>query len=230
MRNNENFQPRRPVVLEGVATKTGVNISDSAITYLKQVYLLLTASLILAVAAGFVGMSSPFAYEHPIILIVMQFAALFIAFKFQNPATLYLFTGLSGFALGPLIAIYINAGMSAIVGQAAFMTAAAFGGLSVYAMTTKKDFSRMGGMLMAGVIVLIVGSLINMFMESTAIAFAISSVGAVIFSAFILYDTQRLKEMPWAVSPSLGALSLYINILNLFIMLLQLLGIMGGDD
>ncbi|HIJ85664.1 MAG TPA: Bax inhibitor-1/YccA family protein [Magnetococcales bacterium] len=210
--------------------QSGLIIDGNAVAYIKQVYALLAASLIVSVAAGYVGMTLPFAREHPIILMVIMFGALFLAMKVQNTATLFLFTGISGLSLGPVIAVYVGAGMSHIVGQAAFLTGVIFVGLSFYAMTTKKDFSVMGGMLFAGLIVVVVGGLVNLFLHSSAVAFAISAVGALVFSGFILYETQRLKMEPWAISPSVAALSMYLNVVNLFTTLLQILGIFGKDD
>ncbi|MBF0296082.1 MAG: Bax inhibitor-1/YccA family protein [Magnetococcales bacterium] len=203
--------------------------SDVA-TYLKQVYALLASSLIVAVAAGYVGMTLPFAREHPIILMLLMFGAMFLAFKVQNAATLFLFTGISGLALGPMIAHYVGAGMAGVVGQAAFMTGAVFTGLTFYSLTTKRDLSMMSGMLFAGLIVLVVGGLINLFLHSTALSFAISAAGCVIFAGYILFETQQLKAQPWAVSPPVAALSMYLNVVNLFTSLLRLLGILGGDE
>ena len=219
---------KTPGTTAPVERATGMD--NSAIDYIKQVYALLAASMIVAVAAGYVGMSLPFAREHPIILMLMMFAAMFLAFKVQNAGTLFLFTGISGLAVGPIIAMYVSAGLSHLVGQAAFMTGAAFVGLSFYAVTTRRDLSMLGGMMFAGLIVLVVGGLLNIFFQSTAVAFALSACGAVIFCGFILYETQQLKANPGAVAPSVAALSMYLNILNLFLSLLRLLGIMGGDD
>ena len=229
---NENRQFPTPVGSRTAADtrRGGLTIDGSAVAYLKQVYVLLAASLIVAVSAGYVGMTLPFAREHPIILMVMMLGALFLAMKMQNTATLFLFTGISGLSLGPIIAIYVGAGMSHIVGQAAFLTAAIFIALSFHAMTTKKDLSMMGGMLFAGLIIVVVGGLINLFVHSTAVAFAISAVGALVFSGYILYETQRLKMEPWAIAPSVAALSMYLNVVNLFMTLLQILGIFGRDE
>ncbi|MEO5331753.1 MAG: Bax inhibitor-1/YccA family protein [Magnetococcus sp. YQC-5] len=210
--------------------QASMNLEASVVTYLKQVYALLASSLIVAVAAGYVGMTLPFAREHPIILMLMMFGAMFLAFHVKNAATLFLFTGLSGLSVGPVIAYYIGAGMSGVVGQAAFMTGAVFTGLTFHALTTKRDLSMMHGMLFAGLIVVVVGGLINLFLHSTALSFAMSAAGCVIFAGYILYETQQLKAQPWAMAPSVAALSIYLNILNLFMSLLRLLGIMGGDD
>lgn len=217
-------------VSETAASGAVANPESAAIEYLKQVYAMLASSLIVSVAAGYVGMTLPFAREHPIILMLMMFGAMFLAFKIRNAGTLFLFTGISGLAVGPLIALYVGAGMTHIVGQAAFMTGAAFVALSVYALTTRKDLSMLGGMMFAGLIVLLVGGLLNLFFASTALSFALSAGGAVIFSGFILYETQQLRSNPGAVAPSVAALSMYLNIFNLFLSLLRLLGILGGDD
>jgi modulator of FtsH protease len=224
-RMNSNMQ-QPPQANSGTAT----SVEHSAVTYLKQVYSLLASSMMVAVAAGWVGMTLPFAREHPYILMFMFLGSVFLAYKVQNAATLFLATGLSGLSIGPMIAMYIGAGMSHVVGQAAFLTGGIFIGLTFYAMTTKKDFSWMGGMLFAGLIVVILGGLINMFVGSTAMSFGISAIGALIFSGLILWETQQLRNNPWAMPPTVAALSMYLNVLNLFISLLQILGILGSDD
>jgi modulator of FtsH protease len=225
-RMNSNNTPQSPWANSEVAAKAG----SGAVAYLKQVYSLLAASLLVAVAAGWVGMTLPFAREHPYILMFMFFGAVFLAYKVQNTATLFLATGISGLSIGPIIAMYIGAGMSHIVGQAVFLTGGIFIGLTFYAMTTKKDFSWMGGMLFAGLIVVILGGLVNIFIGSTAMSFGLSAIGAMIFSGLILWETQQLRNNPWAVPPTVAALSMYLNVINLFLSLLRILGILGGDD
>jgi modulator of FtsH protease len=202
----------------------------SVATYLKQVYALLAASLAISVSAGYVGMRLPFAYEHPIIMCLLFLGAVMLCSYVKNTATLFLAAGLGGLSVGPMIAYYVNAGMSSIVGQAAFMTGGAFAGLSFYALTTKRDLSRMGGMLFAGLMVLIVGGLVNLFMQSSALSFAFAAMGAVVFSGLIIWETQMLKENPWAVPPAAAALSMFLNVFNLFLSLLRLLGFLGGED
>jgi modulator of FtsH protease len=225
-RVNANNNAKSPWANSGTTARA----DSSAVTYLKQVYALLASSMMVAVAAGWVGMTLPFAREHPYILMFMFFGAVFLAFKVRNVATLFLATGISGLSVGPLIAHYVGGGMSNIVGQAAFLTGGIFIGLTFYAMVTKKDFSWMGGMLFAGLIIVVLGSLINIFVGSTAMAFGISAIGALVFSGLILWETQQLRNNPWAVPPTVAALSMYLNVLNLFISLLQVLGIMGRDE
>ncbi|OSM00018.1 hypothetical protein MAIT1_00423 [Magnetofaba australis IT-1] len=187
--------------------------------------------MVFGVIGGWMGMHSPFALQNPMLVSFIGLGAVILASFVRNTATLLLAASALGFSAGPIIAYYVGAGMSHIVGQAAFMTGAAFGGLSMYALTTKRDLSMLGGMLMAGVIVLIVGGLLNAFLfQSGAMQFAMAAMGAVIFSGIIVWETQQLKNQPWAIPPGSAALSMYINLFNLFISLLQILGIMGGDD
>lgn len=206
-------------------------VSDEAMAYLKQVYTMLAASLFFAVAAGYVAMGVPFFYESHFLMFFLFLGSLFLVHVRPGAPTLFLFAGIGGAMTGPVVALYIGLGMSALVGQAALMTGVAFGGLTFYSLTTRKDLSWMGGMLFAGLIVLIVGSLINhFFMQSTAMGFAMAGMGAMIFSGLILWETQTLKAHPWMVPPASAAASLFLDILNLFLVLLQLLGIMNSDD
>ncbi|MBF0178250.1 MAG: Bax inhibitor-1/YccA family protein [Magnetococcales bacterium] len=207
-----------------------IDVKDSAVEYLKQVYALLAASLVMAVASGYVGMYTPFAFEHPILLLVIEVGVFFLALKIKNTPTLFLFAAISGFTIGPVIAVYVGSGLSGVVGQAMSLTAAIFVGMTFYAMTTRRDLSMMGTFLFAGLIVLLVGSLLNMFFHSSAMGFALSAAGALIFSLYIAWETQSLKENPWAVKPQEAALSMYLNVINLFLSLLRLLGILGSDD
>jgi len=114
-----------------------------------------------------------------------------------------------------------------------FVTAAAFGGLSLFGYTTKKDMSGLGTFLIMGVIGLVIAMVINMFLQSSMMAMIISIIGVLIFSALIAYDTQRLKmtyyqlggnQTALAVATGFGALSLFINFINLFQFLLMLMG------
>lgn len=232
MTNDPRFSAAPPVPgVANISRASASLVSGEAVAYLQQVYALLAGSLILSVAAGYTGMSLPFALEHPILLIVLQFAALFLAMYVKNTATLFLFTGISGLALGPLLAAFVHAGLSSVVGEAVFMTGGVFTGLTFYALTTKRDLSMMSGMLFAGLMVILVGGLINLFVQSSIVSLAMAAMGAVIFSGFIVYETQQLKQAPWVIPPAVAALSMYLNILNLFLDLLRLLAAFtGGKD
>ena len=117
--------------------------------------------------------------------------------------------------------------------QTFFVTAAAFAGLSLYGYTTKRSLSGMGSFLVMGLIGLIIASLVNLFMQSGALAFAINVIGVLIFAGLTAWDTQRLKHMYDVVagnaemaakSSIMGALNLYLNFVNMFMFLLQFLG------
>ncbi|NIR59800.1 MAG: Bax inhibitor-1/YccA family protein [Gammaproteobacteria bacterium] len=135
-----------------------------------------------------------------------------------------------GASLGVLGLVYTGQSLT----QTFFITAAAFFGLSLWGYTTKRDLSGMGSFLMMGLIGLIVAMVVNLFLQSPALMFAISAIGVLVFAGLIAYDTQRLKlmyaqtagnEQAMSVATSFGALSLYINVINLFQFLLMFLGV-----
>ena len=141
------------------------------------------------------------------------------------------FSALMGLSISYIFAIYT--GIS--IAQTFMVTAIAFAGLSLWGYTTKKDISAWGSFLIMGVIGLILASIVNIFLASSAVQFAISSIGVLIFAGLTAYDTQRLKneyiqmaqhgESDWiAKSAIMGALSLYLNFLNMFMFLLQFMG------
>jgi FtsH-binding integral membrane protein len=142
------------------------------------------------------------------------------------------FAAVMGLSISSIFAIYT--GIS--IAQTFFATAIAFLGLSLYGYTTQRDLSGMGSFLLMGLIGLIVASLINLFMESSALQFAISVIGVLIFAGLTAYDTQRLKSEYVQIvnmgggarelnaSAISGALSLYLNFLNMFMFLLQFMG------
>jgi FtsH-binding integral membrane protein len=143
----------------------------------------------------------------------------------------YAFAVLMGLSLSSIFLVYT--GVSIV--QTFLVTSIAFAGLSLWGYTTKKDISGWGSFLIMGVIGLIAASIINIFLGSPAIAFAVSVIGVLIFAALTAYDTQRIKteyveharhgDQEWlAKSAILGALSLYLNFINLFMFLLQFLG------
>lgn len=113
-----------------------------------------------------------------------------------------------------------------------FATAAAFASLSLYGYTTKRDLSGMGTFLLMGVVGLIVASLLNLFMQSTAMMYAISAIGVLIFAGLTVYDTQRIKSIYFQVASTdfigkaaiMGALSLYLDFVNMFQFLLSFMG------
>lgn len=207
--------------------------SSSAISsFVKQTYKLLTASLIAATAGAYIGVDYVKTFSW--MLLIVEFALLFgLYFTKRNPSLslvlLFAFTFVTGLTLGPVLNTYIGAGMGNVITQAFLMTATAFGGLTIFAFNTKKDFSTWGKFLFIALIVIVVASLINIFTHSPMLQIVIAGVGAILFSAFILYDTQMIIRGGYD-SPILAAVALYLDILNLFISLLQILGIFNNRD
>ena len=140
----------------------------------------------------------------------------------------WVFAGLMGLSLSSIFLVYTTASIV----QTFFITATAFGALSLYGYTTKRDLSAMGSFLFMGLIGLIIASLVNLFLASSALQFAISVIGVLIFAGLTAYDTQQIKEMYYegdgeAVAGRkaiMGALRLYLDFINLFMFLLQFLG------
>ncbi|WP_323776610.1 Bax inhibitor-1/YccA family protein [Leisingera sp.] len=143
----------------------------------------------------------------------------------------YAFATVMGLSISSIFLVFTG---ESIV-QVFLITSIAFAGLSLVGYTTKKDLSGMGAFLIMGLIGLIVASIVNIFLASSAMAFAISVIGVLIFAGLTAYDTQRIKndylqmahagDQEWlAKSAIMGALSLYLDFINMFMMLLQLLG------
>lgn len=203
--------------------------------FIKQTYQLLAASLLAATAGAYIGTNSAAFLTGGAfwIAVIAEFACLFgLMFAKKNAklalVLLFAFTFVSGLTLGPALARYIGAGMGNVITQAFLMTTVAFGGLSLFAMNTKRDFSAMGKFLFIALIVIVVASLINIFTASPVFALVISGGAALLFSAYILYDTQNIIRGAYD-SPVLAAVSLYLDIINLFVSLLHILGALSGN-
>ncbi|MCM8857670.1 MAG: Bax inhibitor-1/YccA family protein [Candidatus Thiodiazotropha sp.] len=139
-------------------------------------------------------------------------------------------TGLMGFGLGPILNHYLSmANGSQIVGTAMAGTGIIFLGLSGYALTSKRDFNFMGGFLMAGLLVVFIAILAGLFIDLPALHLAISAVVIMLMSGFILYDTSRMVH-GGETNYIMATIGLYLNIYNLFVHLLALLGALSGDD
>jgi FtsH-binding integral membrane protein len=146
-------------------------------------------------------------------------------------ALFWVFCAAMGASLTNIFLIYTSESIVRVF----FITAGTFAATSLYGYTTKTDLTRMGGFLVMGLIGIIIASLVNIFVGSTALQFAISVIGVVVFTGLTAYDTQRIKADYVQYAYALGndsaakrsvydALSLYLNFINLFMMLLQLLG------
>lgn len=161
-------------------------------------------------------------------------AVFFLSFRIERmsvaaaQATFWIYAGLVGLSLSSIFLVYTGTSIS----QVFFVTAAAFGALSLYGYTTGRDLSAFGSFLIMGLFGIIIASIVNIFLASSALAFAVSVVGVLVFAGLTAYDTQRIKEMYYVGDDGtvagrkaiLGALSLYLDFINMFMMLLQLFG------
>ena len=142
--------------------------------------------------------------------------------------TFWIFAALMGASLASIFIFYTQMSIARVF----FITAGTFGAMSIYGYTTKRDLTKLGSFLMMGLIGIIIASIVNMFMQSTMMHYVISVLGVLIFVGLTAYDTQKIKNM-YLVSDSgeimgkkavMGALTLYLDFINLFIMLLRLFG------
>jgi modulator of FtsH protease len=205
---------------------------------LRNTYMLLSMTLFFSAAmtAVSIAIEAPYMGFWPLLL---SFALLFAINKFQNSVwgivLVFAFTGILGFALGPIIGYYMQApGGSEIVMTAIGLTGLIFLSLSGYTLTTQKDFSFMRGFLFTGMMV-VIGAMLIMFVGSffgfyvSGLHLALSAAIVILMSGFILFDTSRIIH-GGETNYVLATVSLYLDIYNLFVSLLHLLGAFGGDD
>ena len=208
---------------------------------LRNTYALLGLTMIPTVLGAFIGISMNFSFaqQHPFIFAIGAMAVMYgmfaaISANRNSSFGVVLLLGLTfllGLLLGPILqhALHLSNG-GQIVGLAAGGTGIILLTLASIATTTKKDFSFMGKFLLVGIILLIVASLANIFLQIPAMALALSAIGVILFSGFILYDVSRIVN-GGETNYVMATLSLYMSIYNLFTSLLQLLmGLMGSDD
>ena len=205
-------------------------------TFIKKTYQLFAASILAAATGAYIGMQmAPAIATWYWGLVILEFIALFALYMTKskpglNLVMLFVFTFLTGLTLTPLLSaiLALPAGAS-IVTNAFLLTGVAFGGLSLFAINTKRDFTTLGKFLFIALIVMIVAGLINIFLGSPLLQTILAAAGAIVFSIFILFDTQNIIRGNYA-SPVEAAVALYLDVLNLFISLLQLLGIFGNEE
>ena len=155
---------------------------------------------------------------------------LVMSFKLETMATstlqmlFWAFCGVMGLSMATVFLVFTGASIAKVF----FITAGMFFGTSLYGYTTKKDLTSMGSFMMMGLIGLLIAMIVNIFLASSVLAFVISILGVIIFLGLTAYDTQNIKEMYYQNADEkmaiMGALSLYLNFVNLFQFLLQLLG------
>ena len=216
----------------GVTPAASVTTTDRLV-FIKKVYSLLAMSMGTAAIGAYLGSGPLLLLVAPnmMLFFILQIALIFFAsFAARKPGlnmiALFSFTTISGLTLGPLL---YQVGPS-IAAEAFGLTAVTFAGLSMYVVYSKKDFSFMSGFLMTGLIVLVVGGLLNMFfIQSGMMHFVMSGASVLLFSGFILYDTSNILRYYGTDEHVSATLALYLDVLNLFIALLSILNIMGRD-
>lgn len=209
--------------------------------YMLRVYNYMASGLALTgLVAAFVA-STPALYE-PILLSPLKWVVIlapvalvfFLSFRIHAmsagaaQAVFWAYAALNGLAFSSIFLAFTGTSIARVF----FITAATFGAMSLYGYTTKKDLTGWGSFLFAGLIGVLIAMLVNVFLASSALQFAISVIGVVVFVGLTAYDTQRIKEIYFegdgadvaAKKSIMGALTLYLDFINIFIMLMQLFG------
>jgi FtsH-binding integral membrane protein len=218
----------------------GTDIDLGLRQHMLRVYNFMAAGLgltgLVAYAAVTTGLYQQIAGT-PLIWVVMSAplaAVLFLSFRIERmsvgtaQAVFWGYAALMGLSLAGIFLVYTGTSIARVF----FISAATFGAMSLYGYTTKRDLSQFGSFLMMGLIGIVLASLVNIFIGSNTLQFAISVIGVLIFTGLTAWDTQRIKEVYLESDPGdvltkkalMGALALYLDFINLFVMLLQLTG------
>jgi modulator of FtsH protease len=203
---------------------------------IRNTYALLSMTLLFSAAMA--GMSMTLNLPHPGILVTLigYFGLLFLTTKLRNSvwgiASVFALTGFMGLTLGPILNAYIGhyANGTQLVMTALGGTGATFVGLSLYALTSRKDFSYLGGMLGAGILVAFLAGVAALFLpDMPGLAIAASAMFVVLMAGLILFETSNIIH-GGETNYIMATVSLYVSIYNLFTSLLHLLGVFSGDE
>ena len=230
--------------------RAGVAVDEGLRAYMLGVYNYMAAGVALTgvaayitsrLAGGSIATLTPFGlalYTSPLRWVVMLAPlgfVLFLGFRLQQMSigaaqvAFWLFAAVMGISLSSIFLVFTGQSITQIF----FVTAATFGALSLWGYTTKRDISGWGSFLFMGLVGIIIAALVNIFLQSSGLQFAISVIGVLVFAGLTAYDTQRIKDgylmirhdaTMVAKSAIMGALNLYLDFINMFIMLLQLFG------
>ena len=204
---------------------------DVRMAFVRKVYGLFFASILVTVIAGWFSLQQgviQFAWNNHTLLWIAALMCVFgMGFARRVPGLnlllLYVFSALEGLILGPVFFLY-NEAVPGLPMQAAALATAVFGGLTLYVMLTRQDFNFLGGFLFVGLIALIVAGFVMMLFHVAALTTVYCVVGILIFSGYVLYDTSRIMtRLNFDQAPE-GALSLYLDFLNLVMLIMSLLG------
>lgn len=220
---------------------SGVSYDAGLRAYMAKIYNYMGIALAISGVIAFFVSSSPALMQAifgtPLAWVAMFAPLVFVIFmgaKINSISSataktyLWIYAGLFGISLSTIFLIYTNASIARVF----FISASMFGAMSIYGYTTKKDLTGMGSFLFMGLIGLIIASLVNIFLKSSGLDFAVSAIGVLIFTGLTAYDTQRLKHSYYHSSDSevisknavMGALNLYMDFINLFVMMLRFFG------
>ncbi len=208
------------------------------VSFVKETYKLFAASMLGGAVGAYVGI--PFAAtiaQLPVYigLVILEFVLLFALFAVKNKpginlVVMFAFVFMTGITLAPTLARTLGmSGGGAIIGNAFAMTSFIFGAMSFFAIKTTKDFTGYGKPLMIALLIIIGFSIVNLFLGNPLLHVIISGAVVVLFSILVIYDTQNIIRGAYE-TPIEGAISLYLDFLNIFTALLQLFGIFGKDE
>ncbi|MCX2976394.1 Bax inhibitor-1/YccA family protein [Candidatus Marimicrobium litorale] len=212
----------------------GIESALSTNKVLKNTYMLLGMTLLFSAVTAGISMAMGLGHGMALILTLVGFGLLFVVNRLADSSkgllAIFAFAGVMGASIGPMLNYYLAMpGGHSLVMQALGGTAIVFFGLSAYALTTRKDFSYMGGFLMVGLLVAVVAMIANIFLAIPALSLTISAAVVMIMSGLILFDTSRIIN-GGETNYIRATVALYLDIYNLFIHLLHLLTAFGGDD
>ncbi|HMM74980.1 MAG TPA: Bax inhibitor-1/YccA family protein [Gammaproteobacteria bacterium] len=220
-------------------TNIAVNRSEGVVIQtnklIRNTYSLLAMTLLFSALMAALSMAVDLGRGTYLISTIAAFGLiLFVLPRTANSAAgigvVFAITGLLGFGLGPLLSMYLSLPNGPqVVMTALGGTGVIFLGLSAYALTTRRDFSFMGGFLFVGMLVVLGAMLLNIFLAMPLMTVVLSAAVVMLMSGFILYDTGRLVN-GGETNYVLATVSLYLSMFNIFVSLLQLLGIAGSDD
>jgi uncharacterized protein len=223
------------------AAGSRAEIDEGLRSYMLRVYNYMGSGLLLTGIVAFMASSSPTLmnaiYGTPLQWVVMLAPIGFVLFlsarinkmSFSTAqTTFWVYAGVMGLSLSYILLVYTGASVARVF----FITAGTFGAMSLYGYTTKRDLTKLGSFLFMGLIGIIIASVVNMFLQSSMMQFVISVIGVLVFVGLTAYDTQSIKETYYELDNSevagkkaiMGALRLYLDFINLFIMLLSLFG------
>lgn len=233
----------------GYPARTSAAVDEGLRSYMLGVYNYMAAGVALTGIAAYLtwsfavsgGELTPFGqalYNSPLKWVVMLAPlgfVFFLSFRIEQMSVgaaqmaFWAFAAVMGVSLSSIFLVFTGQSITQIF----FVTAATFGALSLWGYTTKRDISGWGSFLFMGLVGIIIASLVNLFLQSSGLQFAVSVIGVLVFAGLTAYDTQRIKDGYYMVAGSaelaaktaiMGALSLYLDFINMFMMLLNLFG------